>query len=336
MGARSQLTRLALICGAFTLLLATSALSPAALRAQEAPVRWRADPGLEGMQKELASDPWIFSHLPGIGDPRSRLPDTLLVWLVSEFGPREELPDLHPEAWVDGIAIPSRNMIVLRATSGRQGLRELRQTFRHEVAHLALSAATGGNTPRWLQEGYAQFAAGSWGADEAWRLQVAFMRGGQSLHALALRFPRDRDSASLAYLLSYTAVAELLDLAGEAGLSRTFAGLAGGSDLDSTLRAVFGITEAQFEERWRRRVASRYGWLYALSRASVFWFALTLALLLLGYRRRRYIRQRWEALRRAETAADREERPGADPNARSLPLEQGPAPGRTSDGGHTG
>ena len=275
------------------------------LRGQDSqglPVRWVSDPGLEGVAEALAADEWIFTALPGIGEPRSVLTDTVTIWLVSEFGSRDDFPVRQPEPWVAGIAIAERNLIGLRAGSGQGGLTALRQVLRHELAHLALSRATAGNAPRWFHEGYAQFAAGAWGASEAWRLQVAFMHGDASLHALALRFPRQREAAALAYLLSYTAVSELYQLSGEAGLRGTFERLESGDDFDAALRDVFGLTETQFEEKWRRKVAGRYGWLYVLSRASLFWFALTVALLVFGWRRRRYNRMRWEALRQAETA----------------------------------
>lgn len=299
MGALAGLRR-RLASAAF--LAAALLAAPQPARAQALAVRWHADAGLEGVAGELAGDEWIFSALPGIGEPGSALSDTVDIWLLSEFGSHDGLPAIRPEPWVAGIAMPQLGAIVLRAESGQGGLTSLRQVLRHEIAHLALARATAGNAPIWLQEGYAQFAAGAWGASEAWRLQVAFMHGDASLHALALRFPRQREAASLAYLLSYTAMTELYDLSGEAGLRATFERLSAGDDLDAALRDVFGLTEGQFEEQWRRRVAGRYGWLYVLSRASLFWFALTLALLVFGWRRRRYNRLRWQALRQAEAA----------------------------------
>lgn len=282
--------------------LSAAVLVPPPIHAQALAVRWHADAALEGVASALAADAWIFSALPGVGELGSTLSDTVDIWLLSEFRSHDGLPEMEPEPWVAGIALPQLDVIVLRAESGRGGLTSLRQVLRHELAHLALARATAGNAPIWLQEGYAQFAAGAWGASEAWRLQVAFMHGDASLHALALRFPRQREAASLAYLLSYTAVTELYGLSGEAGLRGVFGRLAEGADLDAALRDVYGLTEAQFEERWRRRVAGRYGWLYVLSRASLFWLALTIALVVFGWRRRRYNRLRWQALRQAEAA----------------------------------
>lgn len=273
---------------------------PAALAGQELTVRWLSDPGLERVAATLAEDEWIFSALPGIGELGAVLSDTVTIRLVTEFRPRDDETVAEPEPWVAGTAIPELNLISLRGSTGQGGLTALRQVLRHELAHLALWAATRGNTPRWLQEGYAQLAAGAWGAGEAWRLQVAFMHGDASLHALALRFPRQQQSAALAYLLSYTAVVELQGLSGDTGLRGTFERLAAGDDFDAALRSVYGLTETQFEEKWRREVAGRYGWLYVLSRASLFWVALTLAMLVFGWRRRRYNRMRWDALRRAE------------------------------------
>lgn len=262
--------------------------------------RWRAEPGLEPVARALARSRELLSPLPGIGEVADALGEgPVTVWLLEDLGclAAHGLGDARPD-WVAGVASRGGEFIALRVDRGAGDLRSLPGVFRHEVAHLALDAATGRNAPRWLHEGYAQYAAGSWDWQEAWRLRLVLLgRGGELLRELSLGFPRDAEGARLAYLLSYTALHELASMGGEDGLFAFFLQLREGASADQALRRVFGLTEAQFEERWRRRVAERYGILYVLSRASVFWVAVTLLLLWLGGRRRRRDRERMAELR---------------------------------------
>lgn len=269
------------------------------------PLRIHVDAGLEGVAGLVATDTIAWRPFPGIGRLQDIRADTVELWLVREWGPG--LPERlrRPEAWVAGVADPERGTIALRSGSNQELLPRLRAVFRHELAHLALHHATGGNSPRWLAEGYAQYASGLWGWEEAWQLRIVFFRrGGAALRNLDLRFRREPPEVRLGYLLSYTVVHELAALAGERGLAAFFARLRHGDSIDQGLRSVYGLTLEQFETRWRRSVLDRYGWLYLVSRATVFWFAVTCLVLFVSLRRARQDRRRLSALRAAEAAED--------------------------------
>ncbi len=270
-----------------------------AVRVDGAPLPIRAEPGLEELARSLATDRAAWAPLPGIGDPATWFREPPTVWVLSDLS---RVPGPGTEPWAAGFADASRNLLAVRAGHGAAGgLQGLRRTFRHELAHLALDRATGGRAPRWLHEGYAQIVSGSWDASQAWRLRWALFRAeGSVLERLTLRFPEDEQEAQIAYLLSYTAVNELVRRGGSRALGSFFRRLGEGATMDQALRTTYGMTAAQFEERWREGVKGRYGWLYALSRASVFWLLLTVALLVLGWRRWRHERKRWEELRRKE------------------------------------
>lgn len=291
---------------------------PVAVEAPGSPLEWRAAPGLEGSARALAGRRGLAAPLPAIGPPEAFLAGSRpTVYLLRDLaclgahGLARPQPD-----WVAGVASAEGGFVALRADPARGDLRELGTVFRHELAHLALSAATGDRAPRWLQEGYAQYASGSWNWREAWRIRLALLfRGEDPLRELRLGFPGNAEGARLAYLLSYTAVSELVRMAGEPGLAAFFAELREGATLDGALRRVYGLSLHRFEERWRERTEARYGWLYLLSRASVFWVAVTLLLLWMGWRRRRRDRRRMEALREAErreAARGEERKPWAD------------------------
>lgn len=266
--------------------------------------RVHASPGLELLALRLASDSAVVAPMPGIGLPLAVLPAPPDLWVVRDLARVPGSPDAEPD-WVAGLALPSRNVMAVRVAGQQEGHPEaLRRTARHELAHLALARATGDRAPRWLQEGYAQLVAGDWDWNQAWRLRLAFLRrGGQALRDLdpALRGPEDE--ARMAYLLSYTAVHRLMEMGGPAGLRALFSRLRNGASLDASMRRVYGLTEDQFVQGWKKSVRDRYGWLFFLSRASLFWVAVTLLLLLVGWKRRRYDRRRMDELRRAEAEA---------------------------------
>jgi hypothetical protein len=169
---------------------------------------------------------------------------------------------------------------------------------------VALHAVTGGNAPRWLQEGYAQLASGTWDWRQGWRLQFLLMRSGQTvLSDLDRRFRAGLDPES-SYILAYTAVDALREMGGERGLEALFGRFAAGDSFDGALRAAYGLTLEQFERRWRDRVLERYGWLYLLSRTAVVWLAVTLLIVALGIARVRRDRRRLAEMRERERQED--------------------------------
>lgn len=275
----------------------------APVEVEGAPLPLRASPGLEELARALAADRRAWAPLPGLGPPGSWFERSPEVWVVRDLSQvaGSDLP-VRTERWAAGYADASRGLVaVLAGPEGPGRLDALRTTLRHELAHLALDEATGGRAPRWLQEGYAQLAAGDWDWEQAWRLRAVLLQeGGDLLHRLALDFPDRERPARTAYLLSYTAVQELARRGGERALSSFFGRLQEGATVDAAMRDVYGISLSQFEKQWRESVKGRYGWLYFFSRASIFWALLTLAVLALGWRRWRHEQKRWEELRRRE------------------------------------
>ena len=179
---------------------------------------------------------------------------------------------------------------------------EGRRTLRHEWAHLGLHAYLGDlRSPRWFDEGYAQWASGGFDATEAWRLRVLLALGrAPPMDSLALSWPSGREEARTAYLLAASAIALLLEPAGERGLELFFGRWREMRSFDAALRATFGVTPGQFEEDWKRHVRSRYGWLLVLSHSSVFWLVLALVLLLMVRVRRTRNREKLAMLRASE------------------------------------
>lgn len=270
-----------------------------ALSAGGPSVTVRAVRDLEQLAAAVGPDPVMWNAFPGI-------PDSVLagrsvtVWFVREAATLDSLGLGPQERWVAGVADPPRGLVALRVDGPQRNLGPLRSVYRHEAAHVALHAATRGNTSRWMQEGYAQMASGTWDWRQGWRLQFLLMRGGHAvLSDLDRRFRSGLDPEG-AYILAYTAVDALWDIGGEPGLRGLFTRLRAGESFDGALRDVYGITSLQFEERWRDRVLDQYGWLYLLSRTAVVWLAVTLMIIGMGIARVRRDRRRLAEMKERE------------------------------------
>jgi hypothetical protein len=237
--------------------------------------------------------------LPGLppGVPRN-----VRIYLAPDEQAFDEVTGGRIPGWGAGVAIPADTTMVLPLfSSGRGRGIELRTVLRHEWAHLALHQhMSGRRAPRWFDEGYAQWASGGWDAMEGWRLRVAFATGrAPPLDSLALRWPRDRAAAELAYGLSATVLEYLVEESGTRGLEVLLARMPE-VGFDRALRTTYGVTAGQLEQDWQKYVKKRYGWLLVLSHSLIFWSALSVALVVMVMIRRRRDREALARLRARE------------------------------------
>src|ERR1019366_2858949 len=210
-----------------------------------------------------------------------------------------------------------------------------RVTLRHELAHLALYEAMDDLPPRWFDEGYASFAAGESGRDEVVGTNLALaLRGMPSLDELDALFAGGESRAQEGYALSQRAVAELAALDPRRGLTLMFGYWRDTRSFDQALRRAYGVTEAEFEVRWKSATRRRYG---ALALVADVTLAALLVLLVIGplwvIRRQRDAR-RLAPLRAADEAQERRERESAleailaGTAAPQQQIPADPAPGR--------
>ena len=209
--------------------------------------------------------------------------------------------------WAGAVAIPIRGEIIVPGGAAGKPVsrREEARILRHEWAHLALSHELEGmRIPRWFNEGYAEWASGSWVDGGELKLGLALALGrAPPLDSVALSWPRQRVPAEVAYLLSASVLHYLVQSSGVAGLEGFLAEWRRIRSFDGALRTVYGATPAQLESDWRRWVKRRYGWLAVLSHSAVFWTLLSAALASMFLHRRRLRREQLARLR-AEEAPD--------------------------------
>lgn len=237
--------------------------------------------------------------LPGIP---SGLPSGVEIYLVPNQEVWEELALGGVPHWGAAVAIPSINRIVipLFRHPWQGGISEDR-TLRHEWAHLGLhQRLEGQRIPRWFDEGYAQWSAGPLDWSEGWKLRLGLLRHREEgpLEGLNRVWPQGRTEAELAYLLSASAVAFLVEESGARGMHRFLDVWEATGSMDQAMRTTFGMTLSQFEDRWIDHVRRRYGGLVLITQTGVIWGMLGALVFILFWIRRGRNRRRLEGMRR--------------------------------------
>ena len=250
---------------------------------------------------ERDSFPWL---------PRSRARVVIAV-APDERRFREWIGPAAPE-WGAAIAFPAQRTIIMQGRTAGSDAGDPLVVLRHELAHLALHEALGDLPPRWFHEGYASVAAGEWGREEVLATSVALLlRGMPTLDSLDAAFDAGASRADAAYALAHRAVAELAALDPQRGLTLFFDYWRETRSLEVAIRRAFGLTQAQFEERWRQRTRRQYGALAIAADLSLAAALLMLIVVPLYMARRRRDRRRLEAMRAADVAAERAARESA-------------------------
>ncbi|MFN8667643.1 MAG: hypothetical protein U0164_10745 [Gemmatimonadaceae bacterium] len=260
------------------------------------------------LARSLLHEAIRFDTFPGLPRPRSRLliqvaPDrpTFRSWI----GPGA------PE-WGAAFAVPRERRIILQGSSAPSEAGDPLRALRHELAHLALHEYLGDLAPRWFDEGYASFAAGEWDREQVIATNVALAwRGVPSLEALDSGFFAGPSRADAAYALAHRAVAELAALDQRRGLALLLEYWKEEGAFEPALRRAYGMTQGQFEQRFRAQTRRRYG---ALALAADVMIASTLMAFFVGpfyVIRRRRDKARLAAMRIADLEAERRERESA-------------------------
>lgn len=231
------------------------------------------------------------ADFPGVGPLPVR---PLRVVLAPDRARFDSLTRRRMPAWSEGAAFPDAGAVVLLSV-GPPG--RLIGRLRHELAHVALRARIGRRLPLWFEEGYAAVAAAEWDRLDALRLNWQIARGARmDLDQVDRALRADRGEAETAYALATTAVLLLHRWGGAQGLAPLIDELARAPGFDAALRATYHVTEGDFEARWQRDVASRYGWFAWASAVGLFWAVTGVLLVWLVRLRRRRDRARRERL----------------------------------------
>jgi len=253
--------------------------------AQVTAVAWPAQLDLAAALAREAARP---AQWPGLG---RIAPDSLTLIVVPDRARLDSLVRGRAPSWGAALALPGARTILLRADGG-----DLRQTLRHELAHLVLHSRVRVRVPLWFDEGYASLAAGEWERLGGLELNLAVARGAvPDFDRLDGALRGSAAAAAAGYALAMSAVLELGRRNPEGRLDPLLMRLEAGEDFESAVRATTGLPLARFEDDWRRAVRTRYTVVTWLAAGGV-WVVAALALVLLRWRKRRFDRIRRAAL----------------------------------------
>ena len=128
---------------------------------------------------------------------------------------------------------------------------ELEHDLAHEFAHAAMGPVTGRSTPRWLVEGFAEYAAYRSEAVSATAIR-RMMRDVPPAETL----PADDSFYSDAtnYLTSWLACRMIAERYGERTLIALYESFQGNGDQEATITTVLGVTRTQLTDQWRTYV----------------------------------------------------------------------------------
>jgi hypothetical protein len=180
-----------------------------------------------------------------------------------------------------------------------------REVFRHELAHLALHEYLGDLPPRWFDEGYASYSARETGRTDALAANLALViKGTPTFDELDSEFFEGATTAQTAYALAYGAVEQLAVLDTAHGLSRFFASWKREGSMERAVRLTYGMTMAEFEQRWQRQTRRRYGGLALIGDVTLAGLLLLVIIVPLYVMRAQRDRRRMAALVEADRAAE--------------------------------
>jgi hypothetical protein len=219
-------------------------------------VAWPAQLSIARELAQIAGRP---AEWPGLGTVE---PGPIRLIVVPNARVLDSLTAGRAPSWGAAVALPQSHTILLRADIG-----DLRQTLRHELAHLALHRMVQGRVPLWFDEGYAGWAAGEWSRFGSLELNLAVVRGGvPDLRDLDGSLRGVSSTADAAYGLAVSAVVELANRNPTGTLDPLLAALRSGVDFDEAVLRTTGLTAGRFGEEWQRAVKRRYSfgvWLVA-------------------------------------------------------------------------
>jgi hypothetical protein len=245
---------------------------------------WRGSDLVAASLASLAdeSGPW-----PGIRSLPSRPIRLIIADNANRF---DSLTGGVVASWSEAVALPDASTIIVR-TRG-----DPRRALRHELAHLALHDVVTA-APRWFDEGYAAWASGEWDRAEVLLVNWELARGQPpGFDELNRDLVGGVARARAAYALAASAVQMLAGIDADRGLEPIIAALGRTGDMDLALRQAHAVTLDQFEGLWHKELRRRYGWFSFLASVTIFWGALSLALVVAWYWRRRRDLERRAAL----------------------------------------
>ncbi|TXD37615.1 hypothetical protein FRC98_07965 [Lujinxingia vulgaris] len=162
--------------------------------------------------------------------------------------------DYRPSSWAVGLSLSDRSTVLVKHGVGSAAEPvDIRKTFIHELAHVAVDRARGGHhVPRWFNEGFAVLHAEEWTPERSDTLTRAASTGSvMAFSALDRYFPPHHQSVSLAYAQSFHFVRHLEQRFGEDFFAEVMAQVRAGTPFEEAVHKSSGSTLSALETQWR-------------------------------------------------------------------------------------
>jgi hypothetical protein len=308
------------VLSVLTALLLMFAAPQTALAEHGRPIRWNLDdaseelvigrlllryePGLDEAAWELAEElPGWWSDIElAVGRD---LDDALTIHLVSHAGMVAKATGMP--TWVSGVAHSPSGEIAISMHDPDGSRSDLDTLLRHELVHVALHRATGGEElPRWFHEGVAESLANEVDLMRAEALAGAvFGRGVPPLEGLEAEFHGDARQASVAYAAARDFATWLrYHDPDEAQFRQLLSQIRNGRGFEQSFVDAYGVPLAELDQQWREGLFGRFVWFPLLGSGSLPFLLLGPAVAFAWVRRRRRLAADWARLE-AEDEAER-------------------------------
>jgi hypothetical protein len=173
--------------------------------------------------------------------------------------------------WVGGQAYPEMGTFVAAIAPDGKSLSTMKRVIPHEITHLLLYQAAGGElgqVPYWLTEGLATLSQELPDPEAAIVLETALSQDSLlPLETLCGPFPLDAGEARLSYAQSASVVGFIRDHYGRQGLARLIAAYADGASCRGGVERALGVSLEGLETQWRASLQPRNKWLVFLEKA---------------------------------------------------------------------
>ncbi|CAN5850724.1 hypothetical protein BH24ACI4_BH24ACI4_00170 [soil metagenome] len=203
-------------------------------------------------------------------------------------------------SWIAGFAHPPADTVVLfPARSLRYPHDSLEAVLHHEIAHILIARAAGGQpVPRWFNEGLATAAERAWHFEDGRRLAWALVRGSPiTMDALDALFARGNGHATTAYALASAFVRDVMDTHGPLAPAAILAAQREEGSFPVAFERATGERLDRAERRFAAGLRSWERWVPLATSPFVLWTAVTLLALYairVRIRRKAERRQRWD------------------------------------------
>ncbi len=213
------------------------------------------------------------------------------VWLlpsVHDYFTLRNEKSRAPE-WAVGLSLSDKGIIIIANGVAKGGaVHNVKQTLRHEMAHVAVDRAKKGKAfPRWFHEGYAVWFADEWTPERSERLSraVSFDRI-QKFSEIERGFPSHQHSASLSYDQSFHFVRSLGEDYGTDVYARLFKAM-GEKSFENAFVSATDHSLVFVEAKWRAKLKEGQSPWSIISDANILFFGASVLFVVAFLIRRR-------------------------------------------------